>query len=353
MDRRSGRIGAARSRVIALGLAVAMVMIGCTLVDSLLPGVLVKRTPTATPTATFTVTPTFTSTCTPSPTPTITPLPTPEPLRLLVQFDPSPAYQGDTVLINLSANRRFRVTGSLGGRSLHFVLRGEGGVAEAAWAVVGIDATEPPGDLSLQLAVVDDLGRESTVSVDLTVVAAAFGSETISVPPDRQGLLDSAVSAEEAKLVHDLYLGFTPERLWDGRFQWPHLGKVTSSFAMSRVYNDGRRNGYHGGVDISGDVGMPVSASASGKVVLATELQVRGGTIVLDHGLGVYTAYYHLAVIQVTEGQVINRGDIIGQVGNTGLSTGAHLHWEMSVGGVLVDPREWAARDIPGSGIRQ
>jgi murein DD-endopeptidase MepM/ murein hydrolase activator NlpD len=268
-----------------------------------------------------------------------------------VQFDPSPARQGDTVLINLSANRRFRVTGSLGGRPLQFVLRGDGGVAEAAWAVAGVAATESPGELALQLTVVDDLGRESPVTVGLSVVAAQFGSEVINVPADKQGLLDSAVSVEEASLVHELYRGFTPTRLWDGRFQWPHVGEVTSAFAMSRVYNDGRRNGYHGGVDISGDVGMPVYAAAAGQVVLAAELQVRGGTIILDHGLGVFSAYYHLATIGVKAGQRVNRGDIIAQIGNTGLSTGAHLHWEMAVGGVLVDPREWAARDIPGNSM--
>lgn len=353
MDRGRWRLEAARSRVVALGLGVAVVMVGCTLVDSLLPRVLVKPTPTATPTATLTAAPTYTNTCTPSPTPTITPLPTPEPLRLFVQFDPAPARQGDTVLINLSANRRFRVTGSLNGRPLHFVLRGDGGVAEAAWAVVGIEATEPPGDLPLQLAVVDDLARESTVSVNLTVVAADFGSEVISVPPDREGLLDAPSAAEEASLIQSAYLGFTPDRYWAGQFIWPHMGQVTSGYAVARVYNDGRRNGHHGGVDISGDVGMPVSACAPGRVVLATELQVRGGAILIDHGLGVYSAYYHLSSVGVAVGQFVTQGEVIGRVGNTGLSTGAHLHWEMAVGGVLVDPREWAARDIPGHGMGQ
>ena len=324
-------------------------MVGCSLVDSWLPGVLVRPTPTATSTAT----PTHTSTCTPTLTPTATVLPTPEPLHLFVQFDPSPARQGDTVLINLSANRRFRVAGSLGGRPLHFVLRGEGEVSEAAWAVVGIAVTELPGDLPLQLQVVDDLGRESAVSVNLTVEAADLGAEVINVPPDRQDLLESPASAEEARLLRDLYQGWTPERYWEGRFVWPHLGPVTSGFGMARVYNDVRRSSYHGGVDISGDVGMPVSASAAGRVVLARELQVHGGAIVIDHGLGVYSAYYHLSAIAVAVGQAVNQGDVIGRVGNTGLSTGAHLHWEMSVGGVLVDPREWAARDIPSKGMRQ
>ena len=353
VDRGRARLRASRSRFLVLALSVGALVVGCSLIDSWLPNVLVKPTSTATPSSTFTSTATATSTCTPTLTPTATPLPTAEPLRLFVQFDPSPARQGDTVLINLSANRRFRVTGSLGGRQLQFVLRGDGGVAEAAWAVVGIEVTEPPGELPLLLSVVDDVGRESSVSVNLTVVAADFGSEIITVPPDKQNLLDSAVSAEEANLVHGLYLGFTSDRYWDGRFLWPHVGPVTSGFAMSRVYNDGRRNGYHGGVDISGDVGMPVAASAGGRVVLAAELQVRGGAILLDHGLGVYSAYYHLSSIDVTLGQLVRRGDIIGRVGNTGLSTGAHLHWEMAVGGVLVDPREWTARDIPGPGMGQ
>jgi murein DD-endopeptidase MepM/ murein hydrolase activator NlpD len=100
-------------------------------------------------------------------------------------------------------------------------------------------------------------------------------------------------------------------------------------------------------VDISGEAGAPVIAAASGRVALAAPLRVRGNAVILDHGLGVYSAYYHLSQILVQEGQQVAQGELIGLLGNTGLSTGAHLHWEMSVGGVLVDAPEWTTRQIP------
>ena len=79
-------------------------------------------------------------------------------------------------------------------------------------------------------------------------------------------------------------------------------------------------------------------APADGKVVLAEPLQVRGQVVILDHGLGVMSGYWHLSQIDVTAGQFVEEGQVIGLVGNTGLSTGSHLHWEVRVGGVPVDP---------------
>jgi murein DD-endopeptidase MepM/ murein hydrolase activator NlpD len=82
-------------------------------------------------------------------------------------------------------------------------------------------------------------------------------------------------------------------------------------------------------------------------VVLAEPLTVRGNAVIVDHGLGVHTGYWHLSRIDVAAGQVVKVGDAIGQVGTTGLSTGSHLHWELRIGDVPVDPMEWTRRTIP------
>ncbi len=357
-ETRQGSVGVARSRAVILGLWVVVLIAGCSVVDSLLPGMFTH--PTATPTITPTRTATLTCTPTTTATATLTPVPTVEALRLLVQFDPSPVRQGGTVLINLSASRPITVTGVLGERPLFFASRDQDEITSdeafagaAVWAVAGVAVTESTGALPLQLAVRDDLGREATTSLSVTVVAADFGSEVISIPADRQDLLDPQVTQKESALLSSVYERVTEQQIWQGPFVWPHVGNVTSGFGLQRTYNDGRRNGYHGGVDISGQVGAPVAASAAGRVVMATALAVRGNTIVLDHGIGVYSGYCHLATIEVVEGQMVDSGAIIGRLGNTGLSTGAHLHWEMVVGGVLVDPREWTEREIPGMGVEQ
>ena len=89
------------------------------------------------------------------------------------------------------------------------------------------------------------------------------------------------------------------------------------------------------------DAGMLFAFEADGRVVLAEELFVRGKAVVLDHGNGVFTGYWHLSALDVAEGDVVMRGQLLGKVGSTGLSTGAHLHWELRIAGMAVDPLQW------------
>jgi murein DD-endopeptidase MepM/ murein hydrolase activator NlpD len=100
-------------------------------------------------------------------------------------------------------------------------------------------------------------------------------------------------------------------------------------------------------MDIAGDTGAPVSASNRGKVVLAEDLKVRGGAVIIDHGMGVYSAYYHLSAIKVKKGQMVEKGQVVGLVGSEGLSTGPHLHWEMRVTGKAIEPKLWTQRTFP------
>jgi murein DD-endopeptidase MepM/ murein hydrolase activator NlpD len=286
---------------------------------------------------TFTPTPSPTSTATPTPTPTLTA----ELLRLGVNLDPLVVKQGHTFAVHVIANRAIIASGTFDGRALIFAAKADG-----AWAVAGVDVDATPGAHSIQLSVVDSVGTQVATTVSVVVADEDFGSEQIVIPPDRMDLLEPQASQQEAKLVAAVFSTTTPLQLWQGTFAWPHVGNITSPFGGSRVYN-GVRTSHHGGVDISGEAGAPVIAAASGRVALAAALRVRGNAVILDHGLGVYSGYYHLSQILVEEGQQVAQGDTIGLLGNTGLSTGAHLHWEMSVGGVLVNAPEWTTRQIP------
>jgi murein DD-endopeptidase MepM/ murein hydrolase activator NlpD len=100
-------------------------------------------------------------------------------------------------------------------------------------------------------------------------------------------------------------------------------------------------------MDIAANMGDPVQAANRGRVALAEALKVRGNAVIIDHGLGVYSCYYHLSEIRVQKGQMIEKGQVIGLVGSTGLSTGPHLHWEMRVTGNPVNPIQWTQRAIP------
>jgi murein DD-endopeptidase MepM/ murein hydrolase activator NlpD len=125
---------------------------------------------------------------------------------------------------------------------------------------------------------------------------------------------------------------------------------ISSYYGTRRSYSGGPYNSFHGGVDFNAGMGTAVLAPADGVVVLADSLAVRGNAIVLDHGWGLLTGYWHLSSIDVVEGQEVQVGEMIGRVGNTGLSTGAHLHWEVWVGGISVDGRQWLSGGYPWAG---
>ncbi len=141
----------------------------------------------------------------------------------------------------------------------------------------------------------------------------------------------------ESQMLSVIY-GIATERwLAEGRFVLPASGEVNSSFGERRVFNE-KHNSTHGGVDITEPYGAAVKASNSGRVVLASDLYFSGKTVIIDHGLGVFTVYCHFSKIRVKRGESVRKGDIIGEVGATGRATGPHLHWGMKIFGKSVDP---------------
>jgi hypothetical protein len=157
----------------------------------------------------------------------------------------------------------------------------------------------------------------------------------------------TAIEAERARL-QELWAHIEPEPLWETPFREPisNYLEYSSFYGARRSYNGGPYRTYHEGLDFSAYGGTPVYAPARGIVVLAEPLYVRGGAVIIDHGLGVYTGLYHLSQIHATPGQVVAPGDLVGEVGTTGLSTGNHLHWDVLVNGVWVDPMAWRQGDM-------
>ena len=134
------------------------------------------------------------------------------------------------------------------------------------------------------------------------------------------------IRAEQARMV-ELWSQVGPRPLWEGVFSLPMTSnRITSYFGTRRSYNDGPVSGFHGGTDFGAGSGTPIYAPASGRVVLADELAVRGNAVLIDHGVGVFSGYWHQSAPAIEVGQTVERGDLIGYVGDTGLVTGAHLH---------------------------
>ncbi len=257
---------------------------------------------------------------------------------------PLPARQGDTLLIAVRTDRPVSLQGTFIDRPVRFAE--ENGVY---YALVGIHAFTDPGIYELTLTATDGTGATAAVGVEVTVVEGTYGHERIDIPPTRANLLDPQVIAAERERLQQVRSLFTPRRYWNGPFRLPVEAAISSVFGTRRSYNGGPYNSYHEGVDFDIGAGAAVHAPADGVVVLAEPLAVRGNAVVIDHGWGILTGYWHLSRIEVTVGQPVRTGDVIGRVGNTGLSTGAHLHWDFWVGGINVDGLRWTAPDGPAT----
>jgi len=141
----------------------------------------------------------------------------------------------------------------------------------------------------------------------------------------------------ESNLLQSIYDIYTPDWIGDGSFIIPSVGEAAPNFGEKRYFNNKPRSS-HSGVDISTPFGYPVKSSNSGRIVLACDLYFAGKTVIIDHGLGVFSLYCHFSKIIVKRGKMVAKGDIIGEIGSTGRVTGPHLHWGVKIRGKRVDP---------------
>ncbi len=264
-----------------------------------------------------------------------------------VYLTPNPVLQGQTVVV------RARMSGLLRGGTVHgtllsqeFDLVADTPDSSEGRALVGIPAMTDPGQYPLWLTTG---GHGSGVRIWLTVQSGVFGTDYIQLSPETSQLLDPVLIQQEWAKLNRHWSYARPQTLWEGIFRLPvAVGtRVSSSFGTRRSYNGQPARSYHEGMDFSTPAGTPVFAPAAGRVALAEKLTVRGNGILIDHGWAVVSGYFHLSSIEVEAGQQVEPGDIIGRVGSTGLSTGDHLHWEIRVRGVPVNPRQWMQEALP------
>jgi murein DD-endopeptidase MepM/ murein hydrolase activator NlpD len=259
----------------------------------------------------------------------------------------SPIVQGQTMVIRVRLAGTAPPAGTFDGRPIFFE-RYNQGQGDEYWALAGIHARAEVGSYPLILTTRSGAGQIVTATLIVPVIAGTYGQENIVLSPERLALLDPELVRAEGQKIARIVGVVTPRRLWQGLFIPPVRDvEITSFFGTRRSYNDGPSTSYHEGVDFRGAVGEPVYASAAGRVVLAEPLTVRGSAVILDHGLGVYSGYWHLSQIDVQVGQEVAQGELLGKVGATGLATGSHLHWEIRVLGINVQPLQWTEQLIP------
>lgn len=260
-------------------------------------------------------------------------------------LDPPTVRQGGTLMIRLARPDQVSVTGNFNGKAITFTR------AAGYWySLVGISRCAKLGKIPVSITSTNTAGQLASDSATVTVAATAFPVDAITLPPAKLSILqNSALVNTEAVQLAAIVNKNTPTRLWDGAFQQPlTTGPITEYFGTRRSYNGGPVGACgHEGTDFGVPGGTPIYAPARGRVVFTGLTQVRGNLTVIDHGVGVFSAYFHQSAILVQVGQMVDPGTLIGRVGTTGLSTGNHLHWSMWANGEYVDPLEWTRRVLP------
>ena len=275
----------------------------------------------------------------------VTPLPAP---FTKIEIGQLPLVQGSLMEITVRTAQPVSVTGQFSNTAVLFAAEGDHYVGLAAISANPVTGYNPGLYTVVVTATADNQSPTRVVS-NVEIRPGHFNSENIQLAADRQDLLDPVLVAAERAKLSATWNTFTPARYWNGLFRVPvdHYTRISSPYGTRRSYDGGPLNSYHEGTDFAVPTGTPVYAAADGVVMVAEPLAVRGNAIVIDHGWGLYSGYWHLSEFKVTPGQKVKQGDLIALSGDTGRSTGAHLHWDMTLRGINVDPMQFTQEVFP------
>ena len=262
-------------------------------------------------------------------------------------MDPERVGTGNALVViasgagSVSARIEFR------GATYPLVPRGE-----AFWGVLGIPVEAEPGEEPLRATFHDADGNEiGDAAGSYVVVAIERPVEQITLTPEVASTLTADTSQREAELRAEQFARSDPEPAWSEPLLGPLTrAPITAPFGTGRSYNGAPVSSYHRGVDYAGPAGDPVLASAPGRVSWVGEMPIRGNSVIVDHGAGLMTGYHHLSRIDVAVDDLVQAGTQLGALGATGLTTGPHVHWEVIVLGVNVDPLPWLFNSFLNSG---
>ena len=306
------------------------------------------KAPTATATAESPATSTpATGTATmipPVQTPTDAPAPDSTPVDApQIQLSSPVIGQGETTTIRLWNYFADSAAAFCDGRRYPLIADGS-----SFWGVIGAAGDAETGDHAITIDLYDvdgDVIGELATSV--TVTDMGYPVENVDLPPEVNNSLDPTLVQQETDARDAALAQFTPQKLWDGPFIWPVPHDIiVDPFGIRRSYNGGPVNSFHMGIDIAVDEGVPIAAANNGRVAYAGFGPTHGNCVLIDHGDGVFSGYSHMSQVNVQVGQMVNKGDTIGLVGSTGMATGPHLHWEIDVRGLPVNPVEWTLEDV-------
>lgn len=278
----------------------------------------------------------------PTPSVTPTPLPHPTPFPLLLDLRPSTIGVGETLLVWTHAPGAFGVSLYFGDEFYSLLPDGD-----VFWGVIGIPVDTNPSSGALIVTARSSSGElleTATASYELSPVERPV--DYLELTPEQTSILSEDAAIREMRIRAEIFSEFDRGRRWETYFRRPTKGIISTEFGQGRSYNGGPVGSFHTGTDFATKAGTPVVAAAPGRIDWVGTMPIRGLSIVIDHGAGVKTGYHHLDSTTVTEGEKVLSGERIGEVGDSGLATGPHLHWELSVWGINVNPITWTLTDF-------
>jgi len=216
---------------------------------------------------------------------------------------------------------------------------GKGETSSGLLAFIGFDLGLESGSYDMEIFIDKAPGEREYIKKQISVIAKEFPlrklwvDEKFVTPPQE---FHERIR-REGEILKVIYGITTDQWLGEGFFVLPSSGKAMPNFGERRIFNNKPRSS-HRGIDVIVPYGKPVKASNSGRVVLASDLYYAGKTVIIDHGMGVFTLYCHFSKIRAERGKLVKKGEIIGEIGATGRVTGPHLHWGVKVLGISVDP---------------
>ncbi|ABC83153.1 M23 family metallopeptidase [Anaeromyxobacter dehalogenans] len=250
---------------------------------------------------------------------------------------PEVARPGDAVLVRVTGAGPEAPRATLGGRPLTFWRAG------AEWrALAALPIETPAGDLPAEAE-----AAGAALRGVLRIVEPGFSSRALTLAPkyvEPPEAVKARIAADRKAFAEAYARPFEPPA-FSRPFALPRRAPTSGRYGDQRVLN-GEKPSVHYGLDLTGPRGAPVAAANAGRVVLVRDAYLSGRSVVLWHGAGIYTLYFHLDRVDVRAGQVVRRGQRIGRLGSTGRSTGPHLHWSVRVDGLLVDPESLVAIDF-------
>jgi murein DD-endopeptidase MepM/ murein hydrolase activator NlpD len=268
-----------------------------------------------------------------------------------VRAQPAKLVNGSPVLFQVKAPAKLdSLTGSWLGHQFPFTYD----AATQAWfALAGVSFDTKPGTYTLELTGQRHAGAALTWKRPLPVAAGVYPKIKVELAVEKKFTEPTpeqqAQIAEGVKIKDDYLNRVTPDHEWDGNFAAPVDAENSDVFGSQRIFN-GVAQRPHFGLDYRVHTGTPVASMNQGTILLARFLYFEGNCVVIDHGQGLLTLYFHLSEIKVKEGGPVKRGEIIGLSGGTGRATGPHLHVAVRWQGTYLDPARLLHMPLPGLG---